>query len=98
MRRIPVSDFLPALAYRSLLSPLAPACPTECSDFDVLRRAIADGVARVRGYLHWSLTDNYEWAPGYAMRFGQFSYDPGSLARTARPSAALYGRIASGGA
>lgn len=141
--RIPVSDFLPALAYRSLLNPVAPACPTECSDFgneiypaglrdvlaiagsyrrpvwitehgiadadddqrarflldhvDVLRRAIADGVARVRGYLHWTLTDNYEWAAGYAMRFGLFSYDPDTLARTARPSAALYGRIASGG-
>jgi beta-glucosidase/6-phospho-beta-glucosidase/beta-galactosidase len=60
----------------------------------VLRQAIADGVARVQGYLHWSLTDNYEWAAGYAMRFGLFSYDPGSLVRTARPSAALFGGIA----
>jgi beta-glucosidase len=51
-------------------------------------------VARVRGYLHWSLVDNFEWGAGYAMRFGLFSYDPDSLARTARPSAALYAQIA----
>jgi beta-glucosidase len=39
--------------------------------------------------------DNFEWAAGYATRFGLFSYEPDSLARTARPSATLYGRIAS---
>jgi beta-glucosidase/6-phospho-beta-glucosidase/beta-galactosidase len=33
----------------------------------------------------------------YAMRFGLFSYDPDSLARTARPSAALHGRVAGTG-
>jgi beta-galactosidase len=138
--RIPVSDFQPAVGYRSPASPFAPPCPTECSDFGteiypaglrdvlaiageyglpvwitengiadadddqrarylldhlgVLRQAIADHVARVRGYLHWSLVDNFEWAAGYGMRFGLFAYDPDSLARTARPSAALYGRIA----
>ena len=55
----------------------------------VLRRAMADRVADVRGWFHWSLVDNFEWASGYRPRFGLWSYDPRTLRRTARPSAAL---------
>jgi len=32
-------------------------------------RAIADG-ADVRGYYHWTLTDNFEWFEGFSKRFG----------------------------
>jgi beta-galactosidase len=60
----------------------------------VLRQAIADGVANVRGYFHWSLLDNFEWSSGYYPKFGLYSYDHESLAREARPSARLYRRIA----
>ena len=60
----------------------------------VLQRAIADGVADVRGYFHWSLVDNFEWSSGYHPKFGLYSYDHETLARTARPSASLYRRIA----
>jgi beta-galactosidase len=60
----------------------------------VLRRAMRDRVADVRGWFHWSLTDNFEWAEGDEMRFGLYRYDPVTLRRTARPSARLYGRIA----
>jgi beta-glucosidase len=58
-----------------------------------LRDAIAAG-ADVRGYFHWSLLDNYEWAEGFAAHFGLYGYDPRTLRRSERPSARLYGRIA----
>ena len=58
-----------------------------------LHAAIANG-ADVRGYFHWSLTDNFEWAEGFRARFGLYAFDPATLRRTARPSAALYGAIA----
>jgi beta-glucosidase len=58
-----------------------------------LARAIADGVD-VRGYFHWSLLDNFEWADGYGPRFGLVEVDFGTLERKARPSAHVYARIA----
>ncbi|HEX3344949.1 MAG TPA: family 1 glycosylhydrolase [Polyangiaceae bacterium] len=58
-----------------------------------LARLLAEGVD-VRGYFHWSLLDNFEWAEGYAPRFGLCAVDFGSGERTPRPSAKLYARIA----
>jgi beta-glucosidase len=58
-----------------------------------LARAAADGVD-VRGYFHWSLIDNFEWAEGYAPRFGLFEVDYATQERRARPSAHVYARIA----
>ena len=55
--------------------------------------AIADGVD-VRGYFHWSLLDNFEWAEGYAPRFGLVEVDYATQARRVRPSGELYARIA----
>jgi beta-glucosidase/6-phospho-beta-glucosidase/beta-galactosidase len=63
----------------------------------VLRGAMRSGLARVKGYFAWSLMDNFEWAAGYYPKFGFFSFDPGTLARHARPSARLFRQIAVSG-
>ncbi|WP_017571451.1 glycoside hydrolase family 1 protein [Nocardiopsis halotolerans] len=60
-----------------------------------LGRAVADGVD-VRGYLHWSLLDNYEWG-SWAPTFGLVSVDRRTFARTVKPSARWYGELARGG-
>jgi len=59
-----------------------------------LQQAIADGVADVRGYFHWSLVDNYEWSSGYYPKFGLFAVDPVTKRRKARRSSHYYGKIA----
>jgi beta-glucosidase len=58
-----------------------------------IARAIADGVD-VRGYFHWSLLDNFEWAEGYGPRFGLVEVDYATQERRIRPSAHLYAKIA----
>ena len=55
-------------------------------------RAIADGVD-VRGWFHWSLLDNFEWAFGYRMRFGLVAVDRATQTRTLKPSADPISRI-----
>ena len=63
----------------------------------VLNQAIADGMD-IRGYIAWSLVDNLEWVLGYEPRYGLYSYDPATLARTPRPSTGLIHDIFSGNA
>ncbi|MEI8096730.1 MAG: glycoside hydrolase family 1 protein [Candidatus Moraniibacteriota bacterium] len=57
-----------------------------------LHRAITDG-ADVRGYLHWSLMDNFEWDKGFWLRFGLIEIDFTTQTRTPRSSALLYKEI-----
>jgi beta-glucosidase len=57
-----------------------------------VQRAIAEGVD-VRGYYHWSFADNFEWAEGWALRFGLVALDEASQVRTPRPSARLYSQV-----
>lgn len=54
-----------------------------------LRRAADDGVD-VAGYFYWSLLDNFEWARGYADRFGLVYVDFQTLRRIPKDSAEWY--------
>ncbi|OGO33765.1 MAG: beta-glucosidase [Chloroflexi bacterium RBG_16_57_11] len=56
-------------------------------------RAIGDGVP-LKGYFVWSLMDNFEWAYGYAKRFGITYIDYSSQKRTLKDSGAWYSRLA----
>lgn len=51
-----------------------------------LERAMSEG-ADVRGYLHWSLLDNFEWKYGWWPKFGLVAVDRKTMKRTIRPSA-----------
>jgi len=56
-------------------------------------RALADAITAgvdVRGYLTWSLLDNFEWSEGYDQRFGLVHVDYASQARTPRASFSWY--------
>ena len=59
-----------------------------------LHEAIERGVPVV-GYCHWSFLDNFEWALGYAQRFGLVHVDYETLERTIKDSGRYY---AAGGA
>jgi beta-glucosidase len=62
-----------------------------------LAAALADGVD-VRGYLHWSAFDNFEWAEGYRPKFGLIAVDRDhDFARTPKPSAHVLARVATSG-
>lgn len=54
--------------------------------------AMADGVD-VRGYLHWSALDNYEWGH-WQPTFGLIAVDRRTFARTPKPSLAWLGDLA----
>lgn len=53
--------------------------------------------APLRGYIHWSALDNFEWVRGYSQRFGLIGVDRATGERTVRPSARHLGAIARAG-
>jgi beta-glucosidase len=59
-----------------------------------LKRAIDDGV-NVRGYVNWSLLDNFEWMSGFEPKFGIVAVDLVTQRRTIKSSASFLGNIAS---
>jgi beta-glucosidase len=58
-----------------------------------LAGCVDDGID-VRGYLHWTLLDNFEWTSGYAKTFGLIAVNRETFARTVKPSARWLGEVA----
>lgn len=56
---------------------------------EAVAQAMRQGVC-MRGYMVWSLMDNFEWASGYEKRFGIVHVDYASLQRTLKDSAHWY--------
>jgi beta-glucosidase len=59
---------------------------------EALHAAIADGVP-LKGYFAWSLVDNFEWAEGYAKRFGLAFVDFGTQQRILKDSGEFFASV-----
>lgn len=57
-----------------------------------LSEAIQNG-ADVRGYFHWSILDNFEWAAGFSQRFGLVHVDFETQKRTPKASYDWYQKL-----
>ena len=57
-----------------------------------IHKAMSEGVP-VKGYMAWSLTDNYEWQHTYSKKFGLISVDSISMERTLKKSGWWYKEV-----
>ena len=57
-----------------------------------LSKSIDEGVD-LRGYMHWSFLDNFEWSSGYDERFGIIYVDYRTCDRTPKDSARWYAQV-----
>ena len=64
-----------------------------CRALLAVQNCLADGID-VRGYIYWSLLDNFEWLEGYRPKFGLVGVDLDTQKRTVKPSALYLGGIA----
>ena len=62
------------------------------SHLQAVDNAINRGVD-IRGYFAWSLLDNFEWAEGYAKRFGIVHVDYKTQKRTVKASGKVFGEF-----
>ena len=67
---------------------------------EFIRRALAgvknclqDGIP-VKGYMYWSLMDNFEWQKGFSMTFGLIAVDRATQTRSPKESLAFLGSCA----
>ncbi len=54
-----------------------------------MERALSEGI-QLKGYFHWSLLDNFEWAYGWWPKFGLVEVDRKTMKRRVRESAKYY--------
>jgi beta-glucosidase len=55
------------------------------------------GGTDVRGYLHWSLLDNFEWLEGWGPRFGLYQVDFETMERKRTPACDYFHKVATTG-
>jgi len=60
---------------------------------EAIARARDEAGVDVRGYYHWSVMDNFEWAMGFAPHFGLYSVDDATYTRTPTEGATVLGEI-----
>lgn len=63
------------------------------SHLEEVHKAIKEDRIPVKGYFHWSLIDNYEWARGFKMRFGLYRVDYQTKRRIPTKAVKLYSKI-----
>ncbi|MBN1647907.1 MAG: beta-glucosidase [Spirochaetales bacterium] len=63
--------------------------------FAVCEKAVCEGFP-LKGYFLWSFMDNFEWAHGFAMRFGLVHMDYKTLKRTPKDSYYYYRDVITG--
>ncbi|WP_218017203.1 glycoside hydrolase family 1 protein [Rhodococcus marinonascens] len=67
------------------------------SHLSAIAQALREGVD-IRGYIHWSAFDNFEWSEGYGPKFGMIAVDrKRDFARAPKSSAYAFARVAASG-
>ena len=60
--------------------------------FQAIKRLLHSNI-QLFGYMHWSITDNFEWTLGLTPRFGLIEISYPTQKRRPRPSLALYRQL-----